>query len=72
MRIVKQQDDKKMLMYNTLMGIKPEKNWRQNNRKEQNSPLGSYKDDHTIIKSTRKNTTKKLPLQDGKIDDSVL
>ena len=28
--------------------------------------------DHTIVKTTRKNIIKRIPLEDGKIDDSVL
>ena len=28
--------------------------------------------DHTIVKTTRKNILKKIPLENGKIDDSVL
>ena len=34
MKIIKDQDEKKILMYNTLMNIKPEKTWKQNARKE--------------------------------------
>ena len=40
MKIITEQDEKKVQMYNTLMGVKPEKTWKKLNRGESKSPLG--------------------------------